>query len=109
MDQQILDLENEADVLRQQKLYVQAIEKLKQALQIDENFVRGHLALSVLYHLVQDYERSCFHGERAIEIEPDDPFNHSALSVTYQRAFEFTRDPNYIQKAETAMARSRRY
>lgn len=107
MNPQILELEKAADQLRQQKEYSQAIEKLKQALTIDETFVRAHLGLSVLYHLIQDYERSCYHGERAVEIEPTDIFNFSALSVTYQRAFEFTRDPMYIQKAEMAMARSR--
>ena len=107
MDKQLLDLEKQADDLRNEGKYDEAIAKLKEALEIDDKFVRGHLGLSVLYHHAQDYERSCFHGERAVEIEPDDTFNLSALSVTYQRAFEGTRDPMYIQKAEEAMARSR--
>ena len=107
MDKQLLELENQADQLRGEGKYEEAIAKLKEALAIDEHFVRGHLGLSVLYHLAQDYEKSCFHGERAVEIEPGDTFNLSALSVTYQRAFEGTRDPMYIQKAEEAMARSR--
>ena len=46
-------------------------------------------------------------AEKAVELEPGDPFNYSALSVTCQRAFEGTKDPIYIQKAEDAMARSR--
>lgn len=107
MDNQLLELENQADQLRMDGKYDEAIAKLKQALEIDDNFVRGHLGLSVLYHHVGDYEKSCYHGERAVEIEPGDTFNLSALSVTYQRAFEGTRDPIYIQKAEEAMARSR--
>lgn len=107
MNEKVLELEQEADALRADAKYAEAIEKLKSAIELDENFVRGHLGLSVLYHHVGDYERSCFHGERAVEIEPDDVFNLSALSVTYQRAFEGTRDPLYIEKAEAAMARSR--
>ena len=104
---QLLELENQADQLRNEGKYQEAIEKLKAALEIDENFVRGHLGLSVLYHHAQDYEKSCYHGEKAVEIEPNDTFNLSALSVTYQRAFEGTRDPIFIQKAEESMARSR--
>jgi hypothetical protein len=72
---------------------------------LDEKFARVHLALSVLYHKKEDYEKSVAHAERAVELEPDDAFNVAALSVTYQRAFEGTRDPIYIQKAEEALAR----
>lgn len=107
MNEEIIKLENEAEQLKQDGKHQEAIEKLQEALKLDEKFARGHLALSVLYHLVEDYERSCFHGEKVVELEPDDAFNHTALSVTYQRAFEGTRDPIYIQKAEEAMARSR--
>ena len=45
-------------------------------------------------------------AEKAVQLEPDDAFNYTALSVTYQRAFEGTRDPAYIQKAEEAKARA---
>jgi tetratricopeptide (TPR) repeat protein len=107
MEKQLLELEKEADQLRSEGKFEAAVAKIQEALKLDDNFVRGHLALSVLYHHLQDYEKSCYHGERAVEIEPDDSFNLSALSVTYQRAFEGTRDPQYIQKAEEAMARSR--
>jgi len=107
MNEELLKLENEAEQLKNDGKHQEAIEKLQEALKVDEKFTRGHLALSVLYHLVEDYERSCLHGEKVVELEPNDAFNHTALSVTYQRAFEGTRDPIYIQKAEEAMARSR--
>ena len=103
----ILALEKEADQLKTDGKPQEAIEKLKQAVELDERFVRGHMALSVLYHQVEDHLKSCHHAERVVEIEPEDPFNWSALSVTYQRAFEGTRDPLFIQKAEEAMAKSR--
>jgi tetratricopeptide (TPR) repeat protein len=105
MNSELLALENEADQLKSEGKNDEAIAKLQEALEKDETFVRAHLALSVLYHKLADYEKSVAHAERAVELEPEDAFNVAALSVTYQRAFEGTRDPIYIQKAEEALAR----
>ena len=105
MNPEILKLENEADQLKADEKYAEAVEKLKAALEIDETFARVHLAISVLFHKLEDFEKSVSHAERAVELEPNDPFNVAALSVTYQRAFEGTRDPIYIEKAEKALAR----
>ena len=101
-----LKLESEATQLRNEGKYEEAIAKLKEALAIEENFVLAHLGLAVLYHNVGDWANSVVHGEKAVEIEPEEQFNYSALSVTYQRAFEGTRDPIYIQKAEEAKAKA---
>lgn len=103
---EVLALEKQAEQFRQDKQYAAAIEKINQALELDPNFVRGHLALAVLYHHTGDYVAACRHAEQACQLEPNDVFNFAALSVTYQRAFEGTRDPAYIQKAELAKARS---
>ena len=105
MNPDLLALETEADQLKGDGKNEEAVAKLKEALELDESFVRAHLALSVLYHKLADYQKSVAHAERAVELEPDDAFNVAALSVTYQRAFEGTRDPIYIQKAEEALAR----
>ncbi len=109
MTPELLALENEAEQLKGEGKNDEAIAKLLQALELDEKFARVHLALSVLYHKTEDYEKSVAHAERAVELEPDDAFNVAALSVTYQRAFEGTRDPIYIQKAEEALARGHRH
>lgn len=103
--EKILELEAAADQLRNEQKYDEAISKTREILEIDEAFPRAHLTLAVLYHHVGDYEKACQHAERAVELEPNDPFNMAALSETYRRAFEGTRDPIYIQKAETALAR----
>lgn len=100
MSQEILALEKEADQLKNDGKNDEAIAKLIEILQLDENFVRAHLALAVLYHKTEVHDKSVAHAEKAYQLEPDD-FNAAALSVTYQRAFEGTRDPIYIQKAES--------
>ncbi len=100
MTPEILAMENEADQLKNDGKNEDAIAKHVEILGIDENFVRSHLALAVLFHKTEVHDKSVAHAEKAYQLEPDD-FNAAALSVTYQRAFEGTRDPIYIQKAES--------
>ena len=107
MSEELIKLENEATQLREQGKFQEAVEKLQAILEQDEQFVRAHLALAVAYHHLQDYDNAIKHAERATEIEPDDPFNFSALSITYKRALDHTRDPSFIEKAEVAMEKSR--
>ncbi len=102
----VRELEKEADRLRNDGKYDQAIEKLNELLTIDESFVRAHLSVAMLNQKVGQHELAVTHAERAVELEPNDGLNFTALSIIYQRAFEATRDPMYIQKAEMAKARS---
>ncbi len=99
-------LEDTADALKDEGKHEEAIAEYKKILEKDNDFVRAHLALAILYDKVQDAEKSVYHGERACEIEPNDHFNAVALSITYQKAFETTRDEMYIHKAEEAKARA---
>ena len=97
-----IQLETEAGQLRSEGKHQEAANKLLEAIEHDPQFVRGHLALAVTYHMLGDYAKSIEHGEKACELEPNDPFNFTALSVTYRRAFAGTNDPKYIQLAEEA-------
>lgn len=106
MTPEILAIEREVDQLKADGNITGAIEKMKEALAIDDTFARGHLTLSVLYSKTDEHLKSVEHGERVIELEPDDKFNYVALSETYRRAFEGTRDPEFIQKAEDAKAKA---
>lgn len=96
------EMETEAGRLRAEGKNAEAAEVLNKVLESDPTFVRAHLALAVTYHAMGDYEKSIQHGEKACELEPSDPFNFTALSVTYRRAFAGTNDPKYITLAEEA-------
>lgn len=98
-----------------------AAEKLKDAGQLDEavallneilaetpDHILSHLTLGRIYTLQGKFEQAVAHGQQACQLEPKDPFNFTALSVTYQRVFAGTQDHKYIQMAEDAMAESRR-
>ncbi len=106
MNPEVLKLENESEQLKVDGKNDEAIAKLTEAIAIDGNFARLHLAIAVLYTKTGKHEKACEHAERAVELEPGDTLNMTALSLTYQQAFEGTRDPAYIEKAETALAKS---
>jgi tetratricopeptide (TPR) repeat protein len=92
--------------LKAEGRHEEACEKFRECLKIDESYVLAHYALAVSCCLTGQYEDAVKHAQRACELEPQDPFSYMSLSVTYQRTFQGTQDPQYIQLAEDAMARS---
>ncbi len=92
----------DADTTRLPEQYEAAIKKYEELLAADSTHVIGHMTLAVLYGKVGKHREAIEHGERACQLEPDEVFNYSALSTTYQRAFEATQDRQYIFKAEEA-------
>jgi tetratricopeptide (TPR) repeat protein len=100
------ELYKEHEQLKREGKIEEAIARLEEALQQDEKHVLSHLALAVLCGKAEQHERAVTHAERAVELEPEDTFNWTALSTTYQRAFEATRDRQYIFRAEDAKARA---
>lgn len=100
-------LYQEADQLKDEGKLEESIAKLNEALAQDESHVLTHLALAVVLGRVGEHDKAVVHGQRACEIDPNDAFHFTALSVTYQRAWAGTQNQQYIQLAEDAMARSR--
>ena len=49
MTPEVLAIEREVDQLKVDGKIPEAIEKMKEAIAIDESFARGHLTLAVLY------------------------------------------------------------
>ncbi|MCG8583353.1 MAG: scaffolding protein, partial [Pirellulales bacterium] len=101
------ELYDQAERLKDNGNYEAAIEKLTELLAMDASHALAHSALAVVYGKVGQHEKAVEHGVHASELEPDDPFSWTALSVTYQRAFAGTNNQQYIQMAEDAMARSK--
>ena len=100
------ELYKEHEQLKRDGKYDEAIGKLEELLKQDEKHVLAHLALSVLYPKVEKHDLAVHHAEKAVEIEPEDSFNWTALSTTYQKAFEATHDRQYIFRAEDAKQRA---
>ncbi len=97
---------DEADRLKDEGKNDEAIQQLTAVLAEDANYTLAHLALAVLYGRVNKYEDAVSHAQKACELEPEEAFNYTAMSVTYQRAFAGTQNHDYIRLAEDAMAKA---
>lgn len=93
-------LYDEADKLKDAGKLDEAAAKLNELLGQDANYALAHSALAVIYTRLRQHDEAVKHALRTCELEPDDPFSFTALSVTYMRAGK-------IPEAEDAMARAR--
>jgi tetratricopeptide repeat protein len=100
-------LYDEADKLKDQGKLDEAVAKLNEALQADQNYALAHSALAVVLQRLGKHEEAIQHARKVCEIEPNDAFSFTALSVTYQRAFAGTNNQQFIRMAEDAMEQSR--
>lgn len=62
-----------------------AIAKLLEAIEADPAFAIGHGMLAKLYTDIAESEKAIAHARKVVELEPDDTFSYTALSVIYQR------------------------
>lgn len=79
------------------ELYDQAIElrdhgdkpgaaaKVEEAVAIDPGFAIGHGLLAKLYVDLAETDKAIDHAKKVVELEPDDTFSYTALSIIYQR------------------------
>jgi Flp pilus assembly protein TadD len=100
-------LYDQADKLKDEGNIEAAAAKLREALTTDPSYALAHSALAVVLQKLGKHEEAIDHARRACELEPNDPFSFTALSVTYQRAFAGTNNQQYIRMAEDAMEQSR--
>lgn len=97
---------NDIEKLIDEEKYDEAIQGLNSILDQDQGFVLAHLALARVYTKTGQHAEAIEHGKKACELEPTDPFNYTAMSVTYQRAWAGTQDQQYIALAEEAMGKA---
>src|SRR5262245_29620158 len=62
-----------------------AIARLEEAVAANPAFAIGHGMLAKLYADIAEADKAIEHARRVVELEPDDTFSYTALSVTYQR------------------------
>lgn len=77
-----------------------AVAQLKEIEAAEPTHVLTHSALAVLLQKLQRYDEAIAHAKTVTELEPNDPFSFTQLSVICQRCGK-------IQEAEDAMARAR--
>ena len=62
-----------------------AVAKLEEAVALDPGFAIGHGMLAKLYADLAEADKAIEHAKKVVELEPDDTFSYTALSVIYQR------------------------
>ncbi|WZO99636.1 hypothetical protein EP7_001247 [Isosphaeraceae bacterium EP7] len=62
-----------------------AVVKLEEAVAQDPAFAIGHGMLAKLFTDLAETEKAIMHAKKVVELEPDDTFSYTALSVIYQR------------------------
>ena len=62
-----------------------AVAKLEEAVALDPAFAIGHGMLAKLYADLAQADQAIEHALKVAELEPDDAFSFTALSVIYQR------------------------
>ncbi|WP_435016833.1 tetratricopeptide repeat protein [Tundrisphaera sp. TA3] len=62
-----------------------AVAKLEEAIAADPSFAIGHGMLAKLFVDLAIPDKAIEHAKKVVELEPDDTFSYTALSVVYQR------------------------
>jgi Flp pilus assembly protein TadD len=93
------ELYEQAEQLKQAGKLDEAAGVLEQLVQQDASYALARSALAVIYGRLNRHDDAIRHGQKVCELEPNEPFSFTALSVTYQRAGK-------VPEAEEAMARA---
>ncbi len=90
----------EAEKLKESGDLAAAAVKLTELVAQDPKYALAHTALGVIFTKLGRHDEAVTHALATCELEPNDPFSFTALSVAYMRAGK-------IFEAEEAMARAR--
>ncbi len=93
------ELYAEAEKLKDEGKTAEAVAKLETLVGQSPDYALAHSALAVYLGRLQRHQEAVAHARKVCELEPNDAFSFTALSVTCQRA-------GLIQEAEDAKARA---
>ena len=80
------ELYSEAERLKDSGDLEGAAKKLEELLAQDSQFALAHSALAVIYTRLRRHDEAIAHALKVCQLEPNEPFSFTALSVTFQRA-----------------------
>jgi Flp pilus assembly protein TadD len=89
-----------AETLKNEGKLAEAVAALEELVVQEPDFTLAHSALAAWCTRLERHEEAIRHARRACELEPNDPFSYTALSVACMRG-------GRIAEAEDALARSR--
>ena len=89
-----------AELLKDEGRLAEAVAALEALVSDHPTFTLAHSALAAWCTRLDRHDDAIRHARRACELEPDDPFSYTALSVACMRG-------GRIAEAEDALARSR--
>lgn len=89
-----------AEALKNEGKLAEAVASLEGLVADEPGFTLAHSALAAWCTRLERHEEAIGHARRACELEPNDPFSYTALSVACMRGGRIT-------EAEDALARSR--
>lgn len=89
-----------AESLKNEGKLAEAVASLEGLVADEPGFTLAHSALAAWCTRLERHEEAIGHARRACELEPNDPFSYTALSVACMRGGRIT-------EAEDALARSR--
>lgn len=89
-----------AEALKDAGRLAEAVTALEDVVRDEPEFALAHSALAAWCTRLERHDEAIRHARRACELEPNDPFSYTALSVACMRG-------GRIAEAEDALARSR--
>jgi len=89
-----------AEALKNEGKLAEAVAALEGLVADEPGFTLAHSALAAWCTRLERHEEAIGHARKACELEPNDPFSYTALSVACMRGGRIT-------EAEDALARSR--
>jgi Flp pilus assembly protein TadD len=89
-----------AEALKNEGKLAEAVASLEELVAEQADFALAHSALAAWCTRLERHDEAIRHARRVCELEPNDPFSYTALSVACMRG-------GRIAEAEDALARSR--